>query len=106
MIMYLTLQEEKDSGLNEVGIGTLSASPFRGTFIFRFSVAEQSLRIFFISWESHGILTQTADILFLGTVNKNYYKPEARNLNLCLTYFLKRNSPAATATGLCAEYTK
>lgn len=68
MIMYLTLQEEKDSGLNEVGIGTLSASPFGGTFIFRFSVAEQSLRIFFISWESQGILTQTADIPFLGTV--------------------------------------
>lgn len=47
--MYLTLQEKEDSGLNEVGVGALSASPLGGTFFFWFSLAEQSLRVWLIS---------------------------------------------------------
>lgn len=42
LVMYLTLQEEEDSGLNEVGVRALSASPLRGTFLLRFPLAEQS----------------------------------------------------------------
>lgn len=41
-INYLALQEEKYSGLNEVGVGALSASSFGGTFLFWFPLAEQS----------------------------------------------------------------
>lgn len=41
---YLALKEEKDGGLNEVGVGTLSASSFRGTVLLWFSLAEQSVR--------------------------------------------------------------
>lgn len=43
MIIYLTLQEEEDSGLNEVGVGALSASSLGGTFFLWFPLAEQSL---------------------------------------------------------------
>lgn len=50
---YLTLQEEEDSGLNEVGVGALSASPLGGPFLLWFSLAEQPLRILIISWVSH-----------------------------------------------------
>lgn len=53
IITYLTLQEEEDSGLNEVGIGALSASPLGGTFLLWFPLAEQSLRILIISCISH-----------------------------------------------------
>lgn len=49
MIIYLTLQEEEDSGLNEVDIGALPASPLRGTFLLRFPLAEQSMRLLIFS---------------------------------------------------------
>lgn len=53
VIIYLTLQEEEDSGFNEVRIGALSASPLGGAFLLRFPLAEQSLRVLLISWVSH-----------------------------------------------------
>lgn len=53
LIVYLTLQEEEDSGLDEVGVGALSPSPLGGTFLLWFSLAEQSLRIQIISLASH-----------------------------------------------------
>lgn len=40
MIIYLTLQEEEDSGLNEVGVGALSASSLGSTFLLWFPLAE------------------------------------------------------------------
>jgi len=43
LITYLTLQEEEDSGLNEVGSGALSAFPLWGAFLLWFPMAEQSL---------------------------------------------------------------
>lgn len=45
MTIYLTLQEEEDSGLNEVGIGALSASSLGSTFLLWFPLAEESLEI-------------------------------------------------------------
>lgn len=44
VMTYLALQEEEDSGLDEVGVGALSASPLGGTFLLWFSLAEQSVR--------------------------------------------------------------
>lgn len=52
-IIYLTLQEEEDSGLNEVCVRALSASPLGGAFLLWFPLAEQSLRVLLISWASH-----------------------------------------------------
>lgn len=43
MIIYLALQEEEHSGLNEVGVGALSASSLGSTFLLWFPLAEQSL---------------------------------------------------------------
>lgn len=42
MLAHLTLQEEKDSGFDEVGIHTLSASSLGHAVIFRVSMTEQS----------------------------------------------------------------
>lgn len=42
--LYLTLKEEENSCLKEVGIGALSASPLGGSLLFWFPLAEQSLR--------------------------------------------------------------
>lgn len=53
LLLYLTLQEKEDSGLDEVGVGALSASPFGGTFLLWFPLAEQSLKIWLIRWVSH-----------------------------------------------------
>lgn len=63
LIIYLTLQEEEDSGLNEVGVGTLSASPLGGTFLLWFPLAEQSLRVLFISLVSHKSTPPTTHII-------------------------------------------
>ncbi len=49
LMIYLTLQEKEDSGLNKVGIGACSASPLGGTFLFWFPLAEQSKRILIFS---------------------------------------------------------
>lgn len=45
MTIYLTLQEEEDSGLNEVGVGALSASSLGSTFLLWFPLAKESLEI-------------------------------------------------------------
>lgn len=42
VIVYLTLQEKEDGGLNEVGVGALSASPLGSTLLLGFPLAEQS----------------------------------------------------------------
>lgn len=42
MLPHLTLQEEKDSGFDEVGIHALSASSLGHAVIFRVSMTEQS----------------------------------------------------------------
>ncbi len=42
MLAHLTLQEEKDSGFDEVGIHTLPASSLGHAVIFRVSMTEQS----------------------------------------------------------------
>jgi len=42
MLPHLTLQEEKDSGFDEVGIYALSASSLGHAVIFRVSMTEQS----------------------------------------------------------------
>lgn len=44
LILYLTLKKKENSCLKEVGIGALSASPLRGSLLFWFPLAEQSLR--------------------------------------------------------------
>lgn len=44
LILYLTLKEEENCCLKEVGIGALSASPLGGSLLFWFPLAEQSLR--------------------------------------------------------------
>lgn len=38
--IYLTLQEEEDSGLDEIGIDAHPASPLGGTFLLHFPLAE------------------------------------------------------------------
>lgn len=53
LILYLTLKEEENSCLKEVGIGALSASPLRGSFLFWFPLAEQSMREIINSQISH-----------------------------------------------------
>lgn len=52
LILYLTLKEEENSCLKEVGIGALPASPLGGTFLFWFPLAEQPLGETIISWLS------------------------------------------------------
>lgn len=42
MFPHLTLQEEKDSGFDEVGVHALSASSLGHAVIFRVSMTEQS----------------------------------------------------------------
>lgn len=44
LILYLTLKEEENSCLKEVGVGALPASPLGGSLLFWFPLAEQSLR--------------------------------------------------------------
>lgn len=46
-LLYLTLQEKEDSGLDEVGVRALSASPFGSTFFLWFPLAKQSTKKIF-----------------------------------------------------------
>lgn len=53
LILYLTLKEEENSCLKEVGIGALSASPLGGSLLFWFPLAEQPSREIINSRPSH-----------------------------------------------------